>query len=95
MGVDYKKMITNYIAEQNYEAIVVLGKENNARALRYVQMNIWGDYRNEQRWHAVSALEALAQAYAAQNDEIYRNVIRRAVWAMADESGNVPWLRRR
>lgn len=45
MGVDYKKMITNYIAEQNYEAIVALGKENNARALRYVQMNIWGDYR--------------------------------------------------
>ena len=55
MGVDYKKMITNYIAEQNYEAIVALGKENNARALRYVQMNIWGDYRNAQRWYAVSA----------------------------------------
>ena len=91
MRVDYKKLITEYINEQNYEAIVEAGRENNARALRYVQMNIWGDYRNVQRWHAISALEALAEAYAADHEEIYRNVIRRAVWAMADESGNVPW----
>ena len=91
MRVDYKKLITGYITEQNYKAIVEEGRENNARALRYVQMNIWGDYRNEQRWHAVSALEALAEAYADQYEEVYRNVIRRAVWAMADESGNVPW----
>lgn len=91
MRVDYKKIITEYIAEQNYPAIVEIGRENNARALRYVQMNIWGDYRNPQRWYAISALEALAAAYAADHDEIYRNVIRRAVWAMADESGNVPW----
>ena len=91
MRVDYKKLITGYITEQNYKAIVEEGRENNARALRYVQMNIWGDYRNEQRWHAISALEALAEAYAEQYEEVYRNVIRRAVWAMADESGNVPW----
>lgn len=91
MRVDYKKLVTEYIQEQNYAAIVEVGRENNARALRYVQMNIWGDYRNVQRWYAISALEALARAYAADHDEIYRNVIRRAVWAMADESGNVPW----
>ena len=82
-------MITDYIAAQNYTAIVEIGQENNAKALRYVQMNIWGDYRNEQRWYALSALEALASEFAVQYDEIYRNVIRRAVWAMADESGNV------
>ena len=60
MRVDYKKLVTQYITEQNYQAIVEVGRENNARALRYVQMNIWGDYRNAQRWYAVSALEALA-----------------------------------
>ncbi len=91
MRVDHKKLITGYVMEQNYKAIVEEGRENNARALRYVQMNIWGDYRNPQRWYAISALEALAEAYAKEYDEIYRNVIRRAVWAMADESGNVPW----
>lgn len=91
MRTDYKKLITEYIMEQNYAAIVEIGHENNAKALRYVQMNIWGDYRKELRWYALSALEALAQEFAAQYDEIYRNVIRRAVWAMADESGNVPW----
>ena len=74
MRVDYKKLITGYINEQNYEAIVEAGRENNARALRYVQMNIWGDYRNDQRWHAISALGALAEEYAYDNEEIYRNV---------------------
>ena len=91
MRTDYKKLITDYIAGQNYDAIVEIGQENNAKALRFVQMNIWGDYRKELRWYALSALEALAREFAGQHDEVYRNVIRRAVWAMADESGNVPW----
>lgn len=91
MRIDYKKTITEYIATQNYDAIIDIGYENNAKALRYVQMNIWGDYRKELRWYALSALGALASTFASQYDEVYRNVIRRAVWAMADESGNVPW----
>ena len=86
-----KTLVTEYLAKQNYQGIVELGKKNNARVLRYVQMNILGDYRNTQRWYAISALEKLAEAYSGQFDECYRNVIRRAVWAMADESGNVPW----
>ena len=91
MRTDYKELITQYITQKDYHAIVDIGQENNAKALRYVQMNIWGDYRKEMRWYALSALEALSQQFAGQYDEIYRNVIRRAVWAMADESGNVPW----
>lgn len=91
MRVDYKTQITEYIQEQNYDAIVAIGRSNNAKALRYVQMHIWGDYRNVMRWHALSALEALAKNFAKDYDEVYRNVIRRAIWAMADESGNVPW----
>ena len=91
MRTDYKKLITEYIARQNYDAIVEIGQENNAKALRFVQMNIWGDYRKELRWYALSALAQLAKEFASEYDEVYRNVIRRAVWAMADESGNVPW----
>lgn len=91
MRIDYRKEVAEYLKTQNYNAIVEMGRENNARALRYVQMYIWGDYRNEQRWHAIMALEVLAKNYAADYDETYRNIIRRAVWAMADESGNVPW----
>lgn len=91
MRTNDKKRITEYIMQQNYEKIVELGYENNAKVLRYVQMNLWGDYQKELRWYALSALEALANEFASQHDEVYRNVIRRAVWAMADESGNVPW----
>lgn len=31
MRVDYKKLVTQYITEQNYQAIVEVGRENNAR----------------------------------------------------------------
>lgn len=86
-----KEKITEYIRERNYAGIVALGKENNTQALRYIQMNIWGDYRLAQRWYAIEALEVLAEHFAEQNDEAYRNVLRRALWAMNDESGNVPW----
>lgn len=91
MRAEYKQLVTEYIREQNYPAIVELGRDNGARTLRYVQMHIWGDARDPQRWYALEALAALARAYAAEQDEVYRNVIRRAVWAMTDESGNVPW----
>lgn len=91
MRTNDKKLITEYLVQQNYEAIVALGYENEAKVLRYVQMHIWGDYRQALRWHALSALGALAKEFASQHEEVYRNVIRRAVWAMADESGNVPW----
>ena len=69
MRTDYKKLITDYIAQQNYEAIVDIGHENNAKALRYVQMNIWGDYRQEMRWYALSALEQLAKEFASQYED--------------------------
>lgn len=89
--MDVKKVITEKITNRDYEGIIALGIENNARVLRYVQMNIWGDYRSAQRWHAIEALHRLAEHFARDNDEAYRNVIRRALWAMNDESGNVPW----
>ena len=86
-----KDEISHYIDEANYAAIIKKGEESQAKVLRYVQMNLFGDYNLPQRWHAVEALGYLAKTFAENNDEVYRNVIRRALWAMNDESGNVPW----
>ena len=86
-----KKQVTEYIQNRDYAGIMELGREKNTQVLRYIQMNIWGDYRQLQRWYALEALEKMAASYGADNDEAYRNVLRRALWAMNDESGNVPW----
>lgn len=67
--MDVKKVITEKITNRDYEGIIALGTENNARVLRYVQMNIWGDYRSAQRWHAIEALHRLAEHFARDNDE--------------------------
>lgn len=86
-----KQQVTEYIQKRDYAGIVELGREKNTQVLRYIQMNIWGDYRQLQRWYALEALEKMTASYGAENDEAYRNVLRRALWAMNDESGNVPW----
>lgn len=86
-----KGIITDCIKMGNYEEIIAHGRENQAQALRYVQMNLFGNYDEILRWLALEALGRLAKEFSEGQDEVYRNVIRRALWAMNDESGNVPW----
>ena len=91
MRSNLKQQVTEWIASQDYEAMINAASEGSEKCLRYAQMNIWGDSHDTQRWYAITAMGKLAEAYCAKEDEVYRNVIRRAVWAMSDESGNVPW----
>ena len=51
-----KKQVTEYIQNRDYAGIIELGREKNTQVLRYIQMNIWGDYRQLQRWYALEAL---------------------------------------
>ncbi len=43
------------------------------------------------RWHAVSALGAITAALAETNTEAGRNVVRRLMWSLNDESGGIGW----
>ncbi len=86
-----KKEITQYVIDADYEALITSAEKALAQTLRYVQMHIWGDDRLITRWQAIEALNRLAKTFAWRNDEEFRNLLRRCLWAMNDESGNVPW----
>ena len=83
--------VAAYITNADYQAIIDLAKENQAKTLKFVQSHIYGDINDAIRWHAITAFGYLTKAYADICDEPYRNVLRRCLWAMNDESGNVPW----
>lgn len=89
--MDWKKDVTKAIDQTDRAQILQLADKSLNKTLRYVQMNIWGDDRQIRRWHAIEALGWLSQRFGAENDEPFRNLIRRCLWAMNDESGNVPW----
>ena len=86
-----KQEISKYVAEGNFTAIIQSAAQKQAQTCKYVQMNLFGDDREIVRWHAITALGRLAEVYGEENDEVYRNILRRELWAMNDESGNVPW----
>ena len=86
-----RNTIAEYIKKADYPALVSEANKNQAKVLKYVQSYIYGDYDDPIRWQAISAFGHLAHEYADIYDEPYRNVLRRSLWAMNDESGNVPW----
>lgn len=89
--MDWKKEITACIDRYDKEQLLRYGEDSLSKTLRYVQMHIWGDDRQLRRWHAIEALGWLTAAFAEREDEAFRNLLRRCLWAMNDESGNVPW----
>jgi len=43
------------------------------------------------KWHAVSALGAVMTLLAKEDMEAARNIMRRLMWSLNDESGNIGW----
>ena len=83
--------VAAYIKDADYQSLIDLARENQAKTLKFVQSHIYGDINDSIRWHAICAFGYLAKTYADTYDEPYRNILRRCLWAMNDESGNVPW----
>jgi len=86
-----KEVVKELLAKQKYKELVKLATKRHSQTLKYIQMHLFGDYDQPLRWYAIEALGKLAKELAAQEPEVYRNLIRRFLWAMNDESGNVPW----
>lgn len=65
--------------------------QDASATLRALQMQVYARQEEVGRWHAISAIAYLAKQHAAEEDEVYRNIIRRFIWQMCEESANVPW----
>lgn len=86
-----KILITELLAEERYDQLLKLARKRHKQTLKYIQMNLFEDINGSLRWYAIEAIGRLARELAPGESEIYKNLIRRFLWAMNDESGNVPW----
>ncbi|MFZ5942721.1 MAG: DVU0298 family protein [Bacillota bacterium] len=86
-----KQLIKELLEEQKYGQLVKIAGKKHSQTLKYIQMNLFGDINESLRWSALEAIGRLTREYAPKETEVYKNLIRRFLWAMNDESGNVPW----
>jgi len=86
-----KQLIKELVSQEKYAQLVKLAEKKHSRTLKYIQMHLFADINEPLRWYAIEAIGRLARELAPKKTEVYRNLIRRFLWAMNDESGNVPW----
>ncbi|SMB92227.1 hypothetical protein SAMN00017405_1928 [Desulfonispora thiosulfatigenes DSM 11270] len=86
-----KKNIKELILQKEYDQIISLAYQDHKKVLKYVQMNLFGNFNDPLKWYTIETIGKLAKNFGNEHQELYLNLIRRFIWAMNDESGNVPW----
>lgn len=86
-----KKEIQVALQSKNEEKIIELYKAEPAQTLRLLQMFVFDRPQVITRWYAIDMMALLASKFAQDEDEAFRNLIRRFIWHMCEEGANVPW----
>lgn len=89
--MNIRKEIQQALAAQDFDRVVQCFEANDAQTTRYLQMHVYGRPDDPVRWTAIDHLGRLAGRFAEDNDALFRNIIRRFIWQMCEESANVPW----
>lgn len=89
--MNIRREVQNALQRQDFEKIVACFTENDAMTSRYLQMHVYGVPSDIVRWTAIEYIGKLAGCFASENDALFRNIIRRFIWQMCEESANVPW----
>jgi len=86
---DRKGFVRNLLLNRDLDAYLAWTQENRdaSRILNYLLF----DSEEIVRWRAIEAVGKMAAVKAAANLEGVREIIRRMLWAMNDESGNSFW----
>lgn len=73
------------------EKVFAFYDKDGPATLRVLQMHVFDRPEVRNRWRAIDMLAALTARYAKEQDETFRNIIRRFIWHMCEEGANVPW----
>lgn len=77
------------LSENRYEELVERALQNPA-IIKYLFRPLYHPY-GAQRWQAIEALGRVTEAMAQRDPEAVREIIRRLLWSMNDESGSASW----
>lgn len=89
--MNIRREVQKALQQQDFDKICACFEENDASTSRYLQMYVFGLPSDPVRWTAIEYIGRLAGRYAETNDALFRNIIRRFIWQMCEEGGNVPW----
>lgn len=89
--MNIKREIQQALKEQNFTRVEACFQENESQTMRILQMHVYGLPHEQLRWTAIDHISRLAGLHAKNYDMLFRNIIRRFIWQMCEESANVPW----
>lgn len=78
-------------ADDRFNVIASAFEEDASATMRVLQMHVYAPITQIDRWQAIETIGQVTEKYASENDELFRNVIRRFILQMCEESANVPW----
>ncbi|MEG6523659.1 DVU0298 family protein [Desulfotomaculum sp. 1211_IL3151] len=84
-----REEVNHLLKEGRYQELVAKALESPG-ILRYLFRLLYHPY-GLTRWRAIEGLGCITQALQQQNPEAVREVIRRLLWSMNDESGTTGW----
>ena len=89
--MNIKKEVQKALVNGDFDHVEMCFQENAVSTSRYLQMHVYGMAHDITRWKAIEYIGLLAGKYSEEYPELFRNVIRRFLWQMCEESANVPW----
>lgn len=89
--MNIRKEVQQALKIQDFDRVITCFEENDAMTSRFLQMHVYGLPSDPVRWNAIDYIGRLAGRYAEDHDNLFRNIIRRFIWQMCEESANVPW----
>ncbi len=85
-----KTIVDEAVSNKDWPALLELARQDSAKVLRFLTARLCtGD--DDMKWKAVRALGVVAGEREVTGEERVRELLRRFVWQMSDESGNVPY----
>jgi hypothetical protein len=90
-ATDFKRRISSRLKTEPLDAILAEVRRPPPR--QAVSPLIAGLFNTDSnvRWHAVSALGVVMALLAKEDMEAARNIMRRLMWSLNDESGSIGW----
>lgn len=89
-GEHWKMNVDDAVRNENWTGLVQLARGEPAKTLRYLTSRL-SSADSALKWKAVGALGAVAADREAISENRIRQLLRRFVWLLTDESGNVPY----
>ncbi len=89
-GRHWKADVEEAVSNKDWAKLLQLARQEPAQVMGYLTSRLCSDDA-EMKWKAVRGLGIVAGDRGAMGDERVRELLRRFVWSLSDESGNVPF----